>query len=111
MVLIRLLWDWFFCNCSLKLKTLQTSLLTLVGKWVEPSGVRSKVRIVATLPPTLDTLRRGQRLSIEGMEPQMDLRLDDGSLRCPFAKVIWNIKVPLKIKAFLRLVNKWALLT
>ena len=38
-------------------------------------------------------------------------RLNDDGLRCPFAKVIWDVKTPLKIKVFLWLVIKCAILT
>jgi len=37
--------------------------------------------------------------------------LNDGGARCPFAKNIWNIKAPLKVKAFLWLVVNRAILT
>ena len=36
-------------------------------------------------------------------------KLNDGGLRRPFAKVVWYIKVPLKIRAFLWLIVKDAL--
>ena len=38
-------------------------------------------------------------------------RLNDGGLRCPFAKVVWQIKVPLKIRTFIWLVVKDTTLT
>ena len=39
------------------------------------------------------------------------LMLNDRGLRFPFAKVIWNVKAPLKVRAFLWLVTKRAILT
>ena len=35
----------------------------------------------------------------------------DRGLQCPFVKVIWNVKTPLKIKVFLWLIINKAILT
>ena len=38
-------------------------------------------------------------------------RLNDEGLRCPVASIIWKIKVPLKVRPFVRLVINKAILT
>ena len=96
-----------------------TNTFSLDGKWLEPSIVQlnssTSLGALGGVFPTPTEKSHPMECSRDWTVWERDAKscfsvkntyfmLNDGSLRCPFANIVWHIKLPLKIKAFLWLV-------
>ena len=120
------LWGGYSRNFTLKLKTLQDWSFHIdqdigwnikVPYLNQEENVDKKVELLQLLLENLScNIREKDRPSWECdckwvfSVKNTYFRLNDGGLRCSYAKFLWNAKVPQKIRAFLWLVINGALL-
>ena len=118
------LWGCFSLICFLEQKPSRTCHFPLAGCRLGCAGIslrdktgRAKDGLSQLIPHRLPQAQWIRDRPVWSWDPEHTFsvrgayyRLNDEGLWCPFAKIIWSIKAPLKVRAFLWLVIRCALL-